>query len=80
MESVQMFKTSDGKMFESKNEAEAHEEECKSATVRLEFFNALVAAGYSKELAHTLARGAAMYKTWLGGVPISPARKRVAKG
>lgn len=80
MEAVQMFKTSDGKMFESKNEAEAHEEEVRTAAVRADFTNALVAAGYGKELAQTLARGAAMYKAWLSGVPIQPARKRVAKG
>lgn len=79
MESVQMFKTSDGKVFETEAEARAHQIEVDAKESRAKFVGALVAAGYDKGQAASYARGASLFSVWLQGSEIpAPMRKKLA--
>jgi hypothetical protein len=80
MESVQMFKTSDGKLFDSKESATSHEAGIQAQTEMKTYQAALVAAGFSKEQAGGMVRGAKLFTVWSNGGAIPTPKKRVVKG
>lgn len=79
MDAVQMFKTSDGNLFASAEEAQAHEAKIAGKADRDAFVAALKAAGYSPELAGMYARGADIYTSWKASSTVATARKRTKK-
>ncbi len=79
MESVQMFKTSDDKLFDSKEAAASHEAGIQAQTEMKSYLVALIAAGFSKEQAGGMVRGAKLFTVWSNGGAIPSPKKRAAK-
>ena len=79
MESVQMFKTSDGKLFDSKEAAASHEAGIQAQSEMKAYLAVLIAAGFSKEQAGGMVRGAKLVTVWSNGGAIPSPKKRAAK-
>lgn len=80
MEQVQVFKTQDGLLFATAQEAKEHEESLVSVQEMAGLKADLIAAGWKTEQAQAVLRGAAIYKGWkeTKKVPAPVARPRKA--
>jgi predicted HAD superfamily Cof-like phosphohydrolase len=70
VKAVQVYMTSDEKVFTSKEEAEAHEAGLTDELELTSYGGALKVAGYSPSSIATMVRGVRLYKAWVDGKTI----------
>ncbi len=79
MEAVQVYKTEDGKMFDTAEEAASHENSVVAKAKEESFRAALMSAGYSKEAASMYVRGARLADMHAKGSALPAPSKRTSR-
>jgi len=82
MEQVTLYKTADGKVFESEEEASAHDEMLKLDDDLDDYVFAMIAAGVTKATAQSRRAGAKAYIEWSTKqvINVPKERKKAAVG